>query len=350
MAQKILVVGNLGYVGSVLTNYLQKNSKKKREIFGFDNGLFKNCFFGPKKISKNIKFQYVGDVRKFDYQILEDIDNVIYLAAISNDPMGNKFINPTQEINFRSAVNLAKNCKKFSVKTFTFASSCSMYGYKNDLKNEKSKLFPLTPYAKSKIFAEQKLKKLSTKKFKIFSLRFGTACGVSSRFRLDLVLNDFVTNAIINKKIEILSRGDSWRPLIDVKDMCRAIDWSVTKEFKQNFVAVNVGHLNCNYQIRDLAYAIKRKMPNINIFINSNNPPDKRSYKVDFTLFNKLGRGFLPQMKLEDSINEMISFIKKSKFKNKNFRNSNFIRLNFLKKQLDKKKIDRNLFLKKQPF
>ena len=347
MTQKILVIGNQGYIGSVLTNYLKVNSKNQREIFGFDNGLFKDCFFGPKKKEKKLRYQYFGDVREFDYNILKNIDNVIYLAAISNDPMGNKYVKPTRDINFQSAVSLAKKCREFSVKSFTFASSCSMYGFKNNLKNENSKLFPLTPYAKSKIFAEKKLKKLSTKKFKIFSLRFGTACGVSPRFRLDLVLNDFVTSAIINKKIEILSRGDSWRPLIDVQDMCRAINWTISKHLNQNFIAVNVGHLKCNYQIKDLAYAIKKKIPYLKISINNNNPPDKRSYKVDFSLFNKLAKGFLPRMKLEDSINEMIKFVKKSKFKKKKFRNSNFIRLNYLKKQIDKKKINMNLIFKK---
>lgn len=349
MIQKILIVGNLGYIGSVLSSHLKINSRIKRKIIGFDNGLFKDCYFclTKKKKNENLDNQYFGDVRKFNYNILKNIDNVIYLAAISNDPMGNKFIKPTNDINFQAAIDLAKKCKEFSVKSFTFASSCSMYGYKNNLKNEKSKLFPLTPYAKSKIYAEKKLKKLSDKNFKIYSLRFGTACGVSPRFRLDLVLNDFVTSSIINKKIEILSRGDSWRPLIDVKDMCRAINWTISRNYSRNFIAVNVGHMNCNYQIRDLAYAIKKKLPNVSISINDDNPPDKRSYKVDFSLYNKIAKGFLPRMKLDDSINEMIKFVKKSKFKNKNFRNSDYIRLNYLKKQIERKKINKDLTLNK---
>jgi nucleoside-diphosphate-sugar epimerase len=344
MNKKILIVGNLGYIGSVLSRHI-KLKYKKDLLIGLDSGLFKKCFFGKKKFKDTyIDLQLFGDVRNFDYKILNNIDHVIYLAAVSNDPMGSKFINPTLDINFKSAIKLAKKCKVNSVKTFTFASSCSMYGFKNNLKNENSKLFPLTPYAQSKILAENQLKKISSKNFRVFSLRFGTACGVSPRFRLDLVLNDFVTNAIVNKKIEILSRGDSWRPLIDVSDMCRAIEWSFVNKIKKNFIAVNVGHSKCNYQIKDLAFAVKKYLPKTKIYINSDNPPDKRSYKVNFNLYKKIARGYLPIMKINDTVKETIRFVKKSKYSDKNFRNSDYIRLNYLKKMINKNKLNKNLF------
>ena len=81
----------------------------------------------------------------------------------------------------------------------------------------------MTVYAKSKVKFEKELFK---DKINVTSLRFATACGYSDRLRLDLVLNDFVTSAFTKKKIEILSDGKAWRPLIDVKDMCRAIEWA----------------------------------------------------------------------------------------------------------------------------
>ena len=65
--------------------------------------------------------------------------------------------------------------------------------------------------------------------FKVSCLRFATACGMSDRLRLDLVLNDFVAGAVAYKKISILSDGTPWRPLIHVKDMARAIDWAIQK-------------------------------------------------------------------------------------------------------------------------
>ena len=87
------------------------------------------------------------------------------------------------------------------------------------------KLDPLTNYAKSKAEGENELKKIASKDFKVICLRFPTACGYSPRFRLDLVLNDLVASAIFRKEIKLLSDGESWRPLIHVKDISLAIEY-----------------------------------------------------------------------------------------------------------------------------
>ena len=104
--------------------------------------------------------------------------------------------------------------------------------------------------------------------------------------------------------------------------------------------------MKCNYQIRDLAFAVKKKLPKTKIYINKNNPPDKRSYKVDFKLYKKIAKNYLPKKNLNDSVKEMIKFVKKSKYSNKNFRNSSFIRLNYLKNLIDQNKLNKNLFPK----
>ena len=100
-----------------------------------------------------------------------------------------------------------------------------MYGYaEGDARDENSELNPLTAYAKSKVNTELDICDLADDKFRITCLRFPTACGMSDRLRLDLVLNDFVASAVATKKITILSDGTPWRPLIDIKDMSTAID------------------------------------------------------------------------------------------------------------------------------
>ena len=138
--------------------------------------------------------------------LLDNVDTVIHLAAISNDPMGNEFEDVTFEINYHSSIRLAKMAKKAGVKSFVFASSCSMYGTAEDeARTEESPLNPLTAYAKSKVSTEKELATLAGNGFKVTCLRFATACGMSDRLRLDLVLNDFVAGAIASKKITILS-------------------------------------------------------------------------------------------------------------------------------------------------
>ena len=92
----------------------------------------------------------------------------------------------------------------------------------------------------------------------VTSLRFSTACGMSDRLRLDLVLNDFVACALSTREITVLSDGTPWRPLIDVRDMARAIEWALTREAAADnrYLAVNVGSDGWNHQVKDLAQAV----------------------------------------------------------------------------------------------
>ena len=161
-----------------------------------------------------IDTQYVADVRNFDEKILKGVDHVIHLAAISNDPIGNKFENITNEINFKASMDILKKSVKLKVKTFTFASSCSVYGDgSSNPRSEKDEVKPLTAYAKSKIDFENASRDIGLGETTLTSLRFATACGFSPRVRLDLVLNDFVASALKNNKIDILSDGSPFRLL-----------------------------------------------------------------------------------------------------------------------------------------
>src|SRR5581483_5808412 len=224
-------------------------------LVGFDNGYFGHCITNAEILpERRVNVQYFGDVRQFPEDILKGVDAVVHLAGISNDPIGSRFEEVTLDINYRSSIDLAKKAAAAGVKSFIFASSCSMYGAADDsARTEKSALNPLTAYARSKALTEKDLEPLASRRFKVTSLRFSTACGWSPRLRLDLVLNDFVAGAIASKKIGILSDGKPWRPLINVKDMARAIDWAIQREmsFGGEFLAVNVGSDEWNYQVKD---------------------------------------------------------------------------------------------------
>ncbi len=343
----ILIIGNLGYVGPEVVKHLY-SSNSENNLFGYDIGYFMNAYT-TTSISPEIRLkkQYFGDVRVFNHDILKGMDSVVYLAAISNDPIGNKFETPTLEINYKSAIEIAKAAQINGVKNFVFASSCSVYGINEGTpKTENDKLNPLTAYAKSKILAENELETLADKNFKITCLRFATACGISDRLRLDLVLNDFVANAYVNKKIEILSDGTPYRPLINVKDMARAIEWAILRENGDLFETLNVGRNDWNYQIKDLAYAIKEIMGNIDVEINHDAPADKRSYQVSFDKFSKLAINYTPKYDLETTIIELVEGFKKIKFSDTNFRKSNLIRLNTVTQLLEDGFINLDLKLK----
>ena len=331
---KILITGNMGYVGPCVINQLRSSYLHAR-LVGFDLGYFGNCITSADVLPEcKVDLQYFGDVRKFPQDILRGVDAIVHLAAISNDPIGNKFEEVTLDINYRASIELAKRAKEAEVKSFVFASSCSMYGAAEDsARTEKSPLNPLTAYAKSKVLTERDLEPLVGDHFKVTSLRFSTACGWSDRLRLDLVLNDFVAGAVASKRITILSDGTPWRPLINVKDMARAIDWAISRDVANggNFLAVNVGSDGWNYRVKDLAEAVANEIPGVEVSINKDAQPDKRSYKVNFELFRKLAPQHQPQVDLITSVRELKDGLEKIAFKNGNFRESNFMRLNILK-------------------
>lgn len=343
---KILITGNMGYIGPSVVQRL-RTSFPNAIFVGFDMGYFANCLTNAEILPEcKVDVQYFSDVRHFQEDLLRGVDAIVHLAAISNDPMGNTFEKVTLDINYHASVELAKKAKEMGVKRFIYASSCSMYGFaEGGPRTEAAPLNPLTAYAKSKVLTEKDLDKIADKNFIITSLRFSTACGMSERLRLDLVLNDFVACAVASKKITILSDGTPWRPLINIKDMARAIDWALRREPAQGgeFLAVNIGSNEWNYQVKDLAGAVEKVIPGIEVVINKDAPPDKRSYKVSFDLFKQLAPEYLPKSDLITTIKELKDGLEAMGFKDGDFRNSNFMRLKVLTHLRSKSLLTENL-------
>lgn len=179
--------------------------------------------------------------------------------------------------------------------------------------------------------------------FQITCLRFATACGYSDRLRLDLVLNDFVASAIVARKISILSDGTPWRPLIHVKDMARAMDWAIQRKEGGNFLIINTGSNVWNYQVKELAAAVQQLFTDVEVDINVNAQPDKRSYKVSFDLYEKLAPAHQPQVSLADAVQDLKNGLLGLGFSDTNFRQSSMIRLKTIEKLITNKIIDQNL-------
>lgn len=343
---RILITGNMGYVGPVLTRYL-KTHFLDAEIIGYDAGFFGHSLTGVDALPETLLAkQHYADVRDFHSALLKNVDAVVHLAAVSNDPMGKEFEKVTSEINREASVSIAKMAIDAGVKNFVFASSCSMYGQaEGGPRRETDPTNPLTAYAHSKIGTETDVQKLNLKDMVFTSLRFATACGMSDRLRLDLVLNDFVACAISSNEITVLSDGSPWRPLIDVEDMARAISWAIRRDKNQGgqFLAVNAGRDEGNYQVKDLAEAVAKHIPGTTVSINKDAPPDKRSYKVDFTLFKSLAPDFLPKVSLDESIIRLKNGFERMKFNDKNFRDSPFMRLNTLRRHISNQSLTNDL-------
>jgi nucleoside-diphosphate-sugar epimerase len=336
----------MGYVGPLLLEQLRR-SMPDAVLVGIDTGYFAHCLTGCTIFPEDrLDVQHFADLRHLPHDLFKDVDAVVHLAAISNDPMGDRFKEVTHDINFQASLALAKQAKAAGVSRFVFASSCSVYGFaEGDARSEQAPLNPLTAYAKSKIGMEEELNKLADDNFVVTCLRFATACGASDRLRLDLVLNDFVAGAIASKQITVLSDGTPWRPLIHVKDMALAMDWALRRDSARGgaFLALNSGSNEWNYQVRDLAEAVAEVIPGVAVSINKDAPADKRSYQVDFSLYKKLAPDHQPQVTLKAAIEDLAERLEFMKFNDGDFRNSNLIRLKVIAAHCEQGRLNNRL-------
>ena len=329
---RILVTGNLGYVGPSVVRQLRL-SYPNAVIHGYDDAFFAHCLTNVDVLPERLLDQQnFGDVRAIDPGLLEGVDAVIHLAAVSNDPMGDRFAAVTRAINQDASVALARAASRAGVRNFVFASSCSVYGVAaGGPRREDDPLNPITAYAASKIGTETGLAELGGS-MTITCLRFATACGMSSRLRLDLVLNDFVACALSSGEISVLSDGTPWRPLIDTADMALAMEWAASRpaDAGGRFLVVNAGTNTGNYQVRDLAAAVAEAVPGTRVSINLEAPADSRSYQVDFSRYASLAPRHQPRVTLSESIRQLVEGLRGMGFADPDFRSSSLIRLRVL--------------------
>lgn len=326
----VLIAGNMGYVGPAVVRQLRATFPKAH-LTGLDTGYFAHCLTGARTLPENrLDTQRFLDVRSITSEVLEGVDAVVNLAAISNDPMGKAFEDATHSINYEAGIRLATLAKSAGVRSFVFASSCSVYGFADGgPRRESDPLNPLTAYARSKVASEVALGELADAHFCVTSLRFPTACGMSDRLRLDLVLNDFVASAVATGRIDILSDGSPWRPLIDTRDMALAIEWALQREPGNGgkSVEINVGVNGRNYRVKEIAEAVAATLPRTEIRINPQAAPDRRSYQVDFSAYAALAPHHLPKYDLTASIEALADGLMAMKFCDADFRKSQFVRL-----------------------
>lgn len=337
----ILLVGHRGYIGPVAATHLTRALPGAR-VHGIDANWFEGSEAAPFPDAA-FASQRRADVRDLTEADFKGMDAVVALAAVSNDPIGKEFEDATADINSAAVLKAAKAARAAGVKRFVFASSCSMYGAGSDsLRKETDTLNPLTAYAKSKVATEEGLRGLATGDFMITCLRFATACGASPMLRLDLVLNDFVATALRTGKIEVLSDGTPWRPLIHVEDMSRAIEWAVTRG-GEKMVEVNVGSQAWTWQVGQLAREVAELLGGVAVEINTNAAPDKRSYRVDFSRFAGLAPDHQPQKDFAEAVRELADEVRAIDLGETAIRELRFIRLNVLRGLVKDHKLDGEL-------
>ncbi len=336
---RILVTGHQGYIGSVMTPYL---AAAGHDVVGLDSGLFGDCLFGANDLKTRSISQDVRDVTVED---LRGFDAVVHLAALANDPLGD--LNPdwTYDINHRASVHLARMAKEAGVQRFVFSSSCSMYGdgWKDELLSEDAPMRPLTPYAVSKARSEEDIAHLADAGFTPVYMRNGSAYGVSSHLRADLVLNNLMGWAFTTGKIKILSDGSPWRPIVHVEDIARAFAQAlIAPKAAVHNQAFNVGPDGENYQVRELAGIVNELLPEATVeYVGKN--PDPRNYRVSFKKILTRLPGFQPQWNARLGARQLLDGYRAVGLTAETFQGPSYTRLLHLKALLAADRLDATL-------
>ena len=98
---KILITGSRGYIGSRLCQLLNHKYKKKIEIIGLDS----NFYQFKKKLENKIIIKDIRDIQILD---LKNIDAIVHLASLSNDPLGSLNESLTKDINHKATTKIYK--------------------------------------------------------------------------------------------------------------------------------------------------------------------------------------------------------------------------------------------------
>ena len=299
---KVLVTGAGGYIGSVLVPTLLQD--------GFEVIAFDRFLFGKETLQEQRNLTILeGDIRSVEDSLLKEVYGIIDLAALANDPK--KILDPsnTHSINYQGRASLAKKAKDAGVQRYIFPSTCSIYGYQDNVVNEESKVNPLTEYAIANYQAEQEILPLADSRFIVTILRQATVYGLSPRMRFDLLINQMVKGIHKTGKVPIAGLGAHWRPFVHVRDTSRAMSM-ILKADKElvNKGLFNVGSNEQNYQILSLGEKIASAL-NLQFEKESYEDPDTRSYKVDFSKIKK-ALGFKPLHNAETGAVEIWDAIK----------------------------------------
>lgn len=337
---RILLTGHNGYIGTVMASILLSAG---HEVVGLDTNFFQDCVLGPEELRiQEIK----KDIRDIGLRDLKNFEAVIHLAALSNDPLGDLEPKLTYDINLQSTVLLARLAREAGVTRFLYSSSCSIYGAssEDDLLNEDAPLRPITPYAESKVRAEEELSKMADQHFSPIFLRNATAYGFSPRLRGDIVLNNLTAWAYTTKKIFIMSDGTPWRPIVHVNDISQAFALCLTapQEIIHN-QAINIGTNTENYQVRELAEIVKEIVHDAKVEYAGKTGPDPRNYRVDFTKLSSLLPEYKTRWTARQGVQQLYKAYQDFDLTPEDFQGRKYIRLNQLKHLLNANRLDGEL-------
>lgn len=301
--EKVLVTGGAGYLGNRLMRDLLSE--------GYQVTCLDDLRYSQQdsllSLVSNEDFEFVfGDVRNESLmkKMVASHDTIIPLAAIVGFPACDLKPHDARTIN-HEAVRMLNNIRSSSQKLICPITN-SGYGTKSGEQfcTEESPLEPISLYGRTKVDAERDL--MASEKGAI-SLRLATVFGISQRMRIDLMVNDFVYQALAHRSM-VLYEGDFRRNFVYIGDVSRAFIHCIKHydDMKgEKGEVYNLGLDEANVSKRGLAEIVRKHLPFLEIYDStSGSDPDKRDYIVSNEKIRK--RGFEAKVSLDEGIKELI--------------------------------------------
>jgi nucleoside-diphosphate-sugar epimerase len=297
---RLLVAGGAGYVGSALIPRLLERGYMVdvADLFWFGNNL-------PPETGILHK-----DLFELTVEDLQDYDQVIFLAGLSNDPMAEYSPSKNFVYNAAAPAYLAYIAKQAGVKRYVYASSCSVYGYTvNELYDETRPVASAYPYGISKLQGEQAVMNLAGDQFSVVALRKGTISGYSPRMRLDLIVNTMFRTAMQDGVITI-NNPSIWRPILAMED---AISAYVRVIEAHESISGIFNIASGNYTVGEVGDLVKAEIEQqlelkVNLVIR--HQQDFRNYKVSFEKAKNV-LSFHPQHDIRAIVRQLLKVMDK---------------------------------------
>ncbi len=295
---KVLVTGGAGFVGSLLVPELVQRGHEVRVLDSLMYGQLSllHCFIDGK-------FEFIrGDIRDKDAvkKAVQGVDHIVHLAAIVGAPACRKDERLAWEVNVEGTINVVES--RSLSQGIILASTGSNYGAVDGVCTEESPLNPLSTYGITKTEAEAH----ALRSGNAVVYRFATGFGLSPRLRLDLMINDFVFQAVKNGSLIVYEKGFR-RTFIHVRDMVRALVFAVENYDRlvgEMGNVFNVGNEVMNYTKEQVALKIRDRVDFWLHFADVDSDPDKRDYEVSYEKVRS--KGFEITVSLEQGIGELI--------------------------------------------
>jgi nucleoside-diphosphate-sugar epimerase len=307
MKKWTLVTGGAGYVGSIVVDELLARGHRVRVVDALLHGSVPSLMLAWGH--DGFEF-HRGDVRDRSLMAsaLEDVENVVHLAAIVGDPACARQPELAREVNQGATTALLEDARSAGVERFVLASTCSNYGKltSDDYATEESELAPVSLYAETKVAAELEVL-AANGKIAPTCVRLATVFGTSPRMRFDLTVNEFTRDVALDQDLVVYGE-QFWRPYVHVRDAARAIVTVLGAPREDVSGEVfNVGDTGENYRKLDLVELLRERFPKARVeFVHKDEDP--RDYRVSFEKVQSR-LGFAVQRKVSNGIDEVVALL-----------------------------------------